>query len=138
MSVVDDETVAVKREDSEESDKHTFTQVLGSERSQSETFETVAAPLVASAMGGEDALLFPYGVTNAGKTYTVQGDEKNPGILPKTLEVRSHTFSPLILPFCLLSLHIMFRRLSFSSSMPSKTIKWTSSSRIWRSSFTTQ
>lgn len=30
-------------------------------------------------------LLFAYGVTNAGKTFTIMGNEENPGILPRAL-----------------------------------------------------
>ena len=101
ISVVDHETVAVQREeDSQETDKHKFTRVIGPEQSQAEAFETVAAPLLSSAMTGEDALLFAYGVTNAGKTYTVQGDSENPGILPRTLEV-NESYATLFLCFFL-------------------------------------
>lgn len=37
----------------------------------------------------QNALLFTYGVTNSGKTYTVQGgsDPSSAGILPRTLDV---------------------------------------------------
>ena len=34
---------------------------------------------------GKNALIFTYGVTNAGKSYTIVGDDKNPGILPNVL-----------------------------------------------------
>ena len=32
-------------------------------------------------------MVFTYGVTNSGKTYTVQGTTKNGGILPRSLDV---------------------------------------------------
>ena len=35
---------------------------------------------------GKSALVFSYGVTNAGKSFTMVGDDKNKGILPNTLE----------------------------------------------------
>lgn len=34
---------------------------------------------------GKNALIFTYGVTNAGKSFTLVGDKKNPGILPNTM-----------------------------------------------------
>ncbi|CAB1349605.1 unnamed protein product [Coregonus sp. 'balchen'] len=36
---------------------------------------------------GKNALVFSYGVTNAGKTHTIQGSQKDPGILPQALDV---------------------------------------------------
>ncbi len=35
---------------------------------------------------GKNALIFTYGVTNAGKSYTMVGSESNPGILPNTMK----------------------------------------------------
>lgn len=34
---------------------------------------------------GKNALVFTYGVTNAGKSFTIVGDTKNPGVLPNTI-----------------------------------------------------
>ena len=46
-------------------------------------------PLVQDALQGQSGLLFAYGVTNSGKTYTVQGGAKegSAGILPRSLDV---------------------------------------------------
>jgi len=41
---------------------------------------------------GKSALLFTYGVTNAGKTHTIIGPSQDPGILPRSIE--------LILNYC--------------------------------------
>ena len=46
----------------------------------------VCAPLLESLMNGGQGLLFAYGMTNAGKTYTIQGSEHNPGVLPRALD----------------------------------------------------
>lgn len=43
-------------------------------------------PLVESFLGGQNGLLFAYGNTNAGKTYTIQGTKSEPGLLPRILE----------------------------------------------------
>lgn len=50
---------------------------------QDEVFEHTTAPLLRRFLNGENCVLFAYGMTNAGKTYTVQGSNSNPGILPK-------------------------------------------------------
>ena len=46
---------------------------------------------------GQNALLFTYGVTNSGKTYTVQGgnDPSSAGILPRALDVIFNSVGPL-------------------------------------------
>jgi hypothetical protein len=50
---------------------------------QDDIFEHTTAPLLRKFLNGENCVLFAYGMTNAGKTYTVQGTNSNPGILPK-------------------------------------------------------
>jgi hypothetical protein len=50
---------------------------------QDDIFEHTTAPLLKRFLRGENCVLFAYGMTNAGKTYTVQGVNGNPGILPK-------------------------------------------------------
>ena len=56
---------------------------------QSDFFTKTTLPLVQDLLHGQNALLFTYGVTNSGKTYTVQGgnDPSSAGILPRTLDV---------------------------------------------------
>jgi hypothetical protein len=41
--------------------------------------------LIDSFIKGINGLLFAYGITNAGKTYTITGTKEEPGILPRTL-----------------------------------------------------
>ena len=47
---------------------------------------TAAQPLVDSLFEGRNCLLFSYGPTNSGKTYTIEGDDANPGVLPRVLD----------------------------------------------------
>ncbi len=47
---------------------------------------STAQPLVDSLFEGRNCLLFSYGPTNSGKTYTIEGDGANPGILPRVLD----------------------------------------------------
>jgi hypothetical protein len=49
-------------------------------------FNETSIDLVQDVLAGKNALLFAYGVTNSGKTYTVMGkEEQDAGLLPRTL-----------------------------------------------------
>ena len=52
-------------------------------------FQKTTLPVVKDLLQGQNGLLFTYGVTNSGKTYTVQGGAEagTAGILPRTLDV---------------------------------------------------
>ncbi|KAK2914216.1 hypothetical protein QQF64_029816 [Cirrhinus molitorella] len=67
--------------------KFSFTQIFGPTCTQAECFEGTISSQVHDFLHGKNALVFSYGVTNAGKTYTIQGSQKEPGILPRALEV---------------------------------------------------
>ncbi|KAM9387964.1 kinesin-like protein KIF20A [Phaethornis superciliosus] len=67
--------------------KFTFSQVFGPETSQSEFFEGSMKDIVSAYINGVNGLVFTYGVTNAGKTFTIQGTSKDFGILPRSLAV---------------------------------------------------
>lgn len=60
-----------------------FTRVFGEDSKQEDLFDHTTAPLLKKFLNGENCVLFAYGMTNAGKTYTVQGANNNPGILPR-------------------------------------------------------
>ena len=54
--------------------EYEFTGVFdGASSSQQAVYETTVQPQLAGLLGGESALVFCYGITNAGKTYTVSG-----------------------------------------------------------------
>nr|XP_023673997.1 kinesin-like protein KIF20A [Paramormyrops kingsleyae] len=67
--------------------KFSFSQIFGSGTSQATFFENTIKSQVLDYLEGKNALIFTYGVTNAGKTYTIQGSPKDPGILPRALDV---------------------------------------------------
>ena len=71
------------------SSTYTFTHVFQPTAQQPEFFAKTTLPLVRGLLDGEDGLLFAYGVTNSGKTYTMQGgsQESSAGILPRTIDV---------------------------------------------------
>ncbi|NWI43897.1 KI20A protein, partial [Picathartes gymnocephalus] len=65
----------------------TFSQVFGPETTQSEFFEGSMKDIVRAYVNGVNGLVFTYGVTNAGKTFTIQGTSKDLGILPRSLDM---------------------------------------------------
>ncbi|NXV29607.1 KI20B protein, partial [Rissa tridactyla] len=67
--------------------KFTFSQVFGPETTQEEFFEGTMKEPVQDFLDGYNRLIFTYGVTNAGKTYTFQGTEDDVGILPRTMDM---------------------------------------------------
>ncbi|NXL61204.1 KI20A protein, partial [Chordeiles acutipennis] len=67
--------------------RFTFSQVFGPETTQSEFFEGSMKEIVRAYVNGVNGLVFTYGVTNAGKTFTIQGNSKDFGILPRSLDV---------------------------------------------------
>ena len=64
-----------------------FDGVFGPDASQPEVYEAVMRPQVQALLEGRDTLTFAYGITNAGKTYTVQGGAapEQRGVLPRAL-----------------------------------------------------
>ncbi|EGG22735.1 kinesin family member 12 [Cavenderia fasciculata] len=66
--------------------KFGFTHVFPDNTTQLSVFKNVTSPLIKSFLQGHNILLLAYGVTNAGKTYTISGTSKQPGIVPRTLE----------------------------------------------------
>ncbi|RXW18928.1 hypothetical protein EST38_g6927 [Candolleomyces aberdarensis] len=68
---------------------YTFSHVFPPNTTQQDFFTKTTLPLVKDLLYGQSGLLFTYGVTNSGKTYTVQGGEEKAtaGILPRTLDI---------------------------------------------------
>nr|XP_034192116.1 kinesin-like protein KIF23 isoform X1 [Osmia lignaria] len=64
-----------------------FSYVFSPNASQKEVFDVVALPLVENLVNGKNSLLFTYGVTGSGKTYTMSGNPYDIGIMPRSLDV---------------------------------------------------
>ncbi|XP_040906538.1 kinesin-like protein KIF20B [Toxotes jaculatrix] len=64
-----------------------FSKVYGPETTQRELFEGTVKDLVKDVLEGGNSLVFTYGVTNAGKTFTFLGPDADAGILPRSLNV---------------------------------------------------
>ncbi|GAB0091223.1 hypothetical protein DMENIID0001_060370 [Sergentomyia squamirostris] len=56
-----------------------------------DVFDLVAKPLVEALIRGTNGVLFAYGVTGSGKTYTMTGVNRNPGIIPRCLQLLFNT-----------------------------------------------
>ncbi|XP_055085641.1 kinesin-like protein KIF20B isoform X2 [Periophthalmus magnuspinnatus] len=67
--------------------RFTFTQVFGPDSSQRAVFEGSVRSLVRDVLDGGNCLVFTYGVTNAGKTFTFLGPDHDLGLLPRSLAV---------------------------------------------------
>lgn len=80
-----------QRQAKSQSGKFDFTRVFGPAASQAAVFDAIGRPLVERAVhrAGSNGLLFAYGMTNAGKTYTIcgkgGGTGDDAGILPRAL-----------------------------------------------------
>uniref|UniRef100_A0A672NXQ7 Kinesin-like protein KIF20B n=1 Tax=Sinocyclocheilus grahami TaxID=75366 RepID=A0A672NXQ7_SINGR len=64
-----------------------FSQVYGPDTTQREIFDGTTKSLVKEVLDGGNSLIFTYGVTNAGKTFTFLGPDSDCGILPRSLNV---------------------------------------------------
>ncbi|XP_036144378.1 kinesin-like protein KIF23 isoform X2 [Monomorium pharaonis] len=71
----------------------TFSHVFTFNVTQKEIFKMVALPLVENLIHGKNGLLFTYGVTGSGKTYTMTGEPQDAGIMPRCLDVLFNTIA---------------------------------------------
>ncbi|XP_028844829.1 kinesin-like protein KIF20B isoform X2 [Denticeps clupeoides] len=76
-----------KATSSQTAQRFKFSQVYGQDASQREFFDGTVKALVRDVLEGRNSLVFTYGVTNAGKTFTFLGPDENAGILPRSLRV---------------------------------------------------
>ncbi|KAK7912404.1 hypothetical protein WMY93_012615 [Mugilogobius chulae] len=74
--------------------QYSFKRVFGVSTSQVELFEDVAKPLVEDLIHSKNGLLFTYGVTGSGKTFTMTGSPGEGGLLPRSLDMLFNSISP--------------------------------------------
>ncbi|KAJ2465336.1 hypothetical protein EV174_006677, partial [Coemansia sp. RSA 2320] len=87
LQVVSDKEVEMARGGGagEVAERYLFAGVLPSLAQQTRVFEVCAVPVIKDLLSGYNTLLFTYGITNSGKTYTVQGTSSAPGLLPRSI-----------------------------------------------------
>lgn len=74
--------------------QYSFKKVFGISTSQIELFEDVAKPLVDDLIHCKNGLLFTYGVTGSGKTFTMTGSPGLGGLLPRSLDMIFNSIGP--------------------------------------------
>ncbi|XP_034535871.1 kinesin-like protein KIF23 isoform X2 [Notolabrus celidotus] len=74
--------------------QYSFKKVFGINTSQIELFEDVAKPLVEDLIHCKNGLLFTYGVTGSGKTFTMTGSPGEGGLLPRSLDMIFNSIGP--------------------------------------------
>lgn len=70
-----------------------FKHVFDAASTQRACYQVVAQPLVENLLRGKNGLLFTYGVTGSGKTYTMTGNAQDQGIMPRCLDVLFKTIA---------------------------------------------
>ncbi|CRL04318.1 CLUMA_CG017413, isoform A [Clunio marinus] len=73
--------------------QYVFKHIFDVDSTQHECFTTVAQPLVEGLIKGRNGLLFSYGVTGSGKTFTMTGNRQDRGIMPRCMDVLFKTIS---------------------------------------------
>lgn len=87
--------------------KFKFNKIYDSSISQEKLFKDSALNLVQDFLLGKNTLLFTYGATSAGKTYTMLGSVREAGLLPRSLDVIFNSLeerllkNPLLKPLAL-------------------------------------
>lgn len=72
---------------------YSFAKIFGDTTSQKEIFEKIGLPLVKDLLEGKNGLLFTYGVTGSGKTYTMIGNQQEHGLLQRCLDTVFNSIS---------------------------------------------
>ncbi|KAL3312650.1 Kinesin-like protein kif23 [Cichlidogyrus casuarinus] len=100
IEVVDSETIKIRglRGTCVKETEHTFSRIFGPSSSQSTVFSEVAAPLIEEFLGGHNSLLFTYGVTGSGKTFTMRGTPDSPGLLARSLDSIFNSLENCLVP----------------------------------------
>ncbi|KAM9568199.1 kinesin-like protein KIF23 isoform 2-T2 [Salvelinus alpinus] len=74
--------------------QYSFKKVFCIKTSQVELFQDVAKPLVDDLIHSKNGLLFTYGVTGSGKTFTMTGAPGQGGLLPRSLDMIFNSIGP--------------------------------------------
>ncbi|XP_030578141.1 centromere-associated protein E isoform X2 [Archocentrus centrarchus] len=63
-----------------------FDRVFTADETTSQLYNNIAKPLVVSTVEGYNGTIFAYGQTSSGKTFTMMGSERTPGVIPLAVE----------------------------------------------------
>ena len=86
VEVKGSDKVIVKDHESDRGDTKTynFTQVYGMNSTQEEVFKDTET-LMTSVLDGYNVCIFAYGQSGTGKTFTMEGNEEHPGLVPRAI-----------------------------------------------------
>ncbi|XP_043104382.1 centromere-associated protein E isoform X1 [Puntigrus tetrazona] len=69
-------------DDGAQTKSFSFDRVFSAEETTAQLYQDIAKPLVVSTVEGYNGTIFAYGQTSSGKTFTMMGSERNPGVIP--------------------------------------------------------
>lgn len=95
IQVTTPESYASARNVSVKQMQYTFQKVFDERSTQQQVFSEMALPLVDHLIHGRNGLLFTYGVTGSGKTYTMSGIPSDVGIMPRCLDILFNSIGSL-------------------------------------------
>ncbi|XP_055624598.1 kinesin-like protein subito [Toxorhynchites rutilus septentrionalis] len=78
--------------------KYTFSEIFNDNVSQAEVYDRCIKPAIRNIMGDRGATFLTYGTSGSGKTYTLLGNNKNPGIVPRAIEQIFQEHASIISP----------------------------------------
>lgn len=84
-SVTDSSSLYVSMADPSKNCIYKFSHIFDYNSDQCEVFNKCCSPLVDDLINNNDSLLFSYGTTASGKSYTMKGTCDNPGLIPQAL-----------------------------------------------------
>ncbi|XP_034060466.1 centromere-associated protein E isoform X8 [Gymnodraco acuticeps] len=73
-------------DDGNSSKSFSFDRVFTAEETTNQLYQAIAKPLVVSSVQGYNGTIFAYGQTSSGKTFTMMGSDRFPGVLPMAVE----------------------------------------------------
>ncbi|XP_050424822.1 kinesin-like protein KIF20A [Adelges cooleyi] len=101
LTILSDTTVAVNNGNAREDvTEYTFSSIFGPNVDQKKFFDNWVYDKVLRFLNGNNELLFAYGTTNAGKTFTIHGTHNDPGLIPRTLQLVFSTLNDKLMPTC--------------------------------------
>ncbi|XP_050168422.1 kinesin-like protein KIF20A [Myiozetetes cayanensis] len=65
--------------------RFSFTRIFGPDVGQKLFFDETMKQVIKDVLNGQNCLVYTYGITNSGKTHTIQGTNQDGGILPRSL-----------------------------------------------------
>ncbi|KAL3289557.1 hypothetical protein HHI36_022974 [Cryptolaemus montrouzieri] len=65
---------------------YVYDEIFDVNKKNEDIYNTTIAPMVRSAIEGINLTVFAYGATSSGKTYTMNGTRRDPGVMPRIIE----------------------------------------------------